>query len=127
MKFISIHISYIINNIKVIFAKFDSTSLDPFIKFGLNICLFHSIPCACKTLLIVFSLTFTLKLSFNIFTKEANVSFLHLNKTLSINSINFSFSFGFPHEYSLMHYLHYIFSFPIKRRKRWMDVESINP
>ena len=64
-------------------------------NFGLNIGFVHSISCACKTLFIIFSLTFTPKLSFNILTKEANVSFLSLNKTPSINPINFSFSFGF--------------------------------
>ena len=64
-------------------------------NFGINIGFVHSISCACKTLFIVFLLTFTPKLSFNILAKEASVSFLFLNKTLSINPINFSFSFGF--------------------------------
>ena len=114
IRIISIHIFCIINNIKVIFSKFDSTFLDPFIKFWSQYWLSpFNINCACKTLFIVFSLTFTSKLSFNILTKEANVSFLFLNKTPSINPINFHLvldSFQTPHVYSLMNY-HYIFSF----------------
>ena len=54
MRFISIHISCIINNIKVIFAKFNSTFLDFSLNFGLNIGFVHSISCACKILFIVF-------------------------------------------------------------------------
>ena len=83
-------------------------------NFGINIGFVHSISCACKTLFIVFSLTFTPKLSFNILAKEANVSFLSLNKTPSINPINLHLvldSFLTPHVYSQMNYLHYIFSF----------------
>ena len=98
-------------------CNFDSTFLDPLIIFGLNIGFVHSISCSCKTLFIVISLTFTSKLSFNILTKEAKVSFLSLDKTLSINPIKFSLvldSFLTPHVYSLMHYLHYIFSFSCK-------------
>ena len=95
MRFIRIHISCIINNIKRIFTKFDSTFLDPFIKFWYQYCFVHSVSCAYKTLFIIFSLTLTPKLSSNIFFKEVNVSFLPLNKTPNINPIIFSFNFIF--------------------------------
>ena len=70
IRFISIHIFCIINYLQVIFVKFDSSFLDTFINFCLNIGFVSSISCACKTLFIVFLFTFTPKFLFNIFTKK---------------------------------------------------------
>ena len=99
-------------------------------NFGLNIYFVHWISCTCKTLFIVFSLTYTPKLSFNILTKEANVIFLSLNKTPSINPINFSFSFGFLPDPSRL-FINalsslYIFFFLYKADKDNPELDSLN-